>query len=152
MPARLEASEVEQDTYNAFISTTKMLKRAALAVFSAQGLSESQFQALDLLVDNGPMLMRKMSDAMLVTPANITGIVDRLEEKKLVNRTASTGDRRATIIEITPEGRTLHDRVGKKKAELVRKTLSAFTKEEQKAMYNLLDKFQREMSRSIGKD
>ncbi len=33
------------------------------------------------------MLMRKMSDAMLVTPANVTGIIDRLEEKKLVRRT-----------------------------------------------------------------
>ena len=96
--------------------------------------------------------MRKMSDAMLVTPANITGIVDRLEEKKLVRRTPSKGDRRVTIIEITPEGRTVGDRLGKKKSELVQKALMAFTKDEQKTLNNLLEKFRKEMSRSTGEN
>ena len=127
-----------------------MIRHAALRLFAEEGITESQLQALGLLVDNGPMLMRKLSDAMLVTPANVTGIVDRLEEKKLVRRTPGEGDRRATIIEITPEGKSLYEKVAKKKDDMVQKALATFTKDELLTLNSLLEKFQREISRSIG--
>jgi len=152
MPSRTETAEVDQEAYNSIIATYKVMRQSTLGLFSDEGLTESQFQALFLLAKSGPMLMRKMSDAMLVTPANITGIVDRLEEKKMVRRTPSKGDRRVTIIEITPEGRTVGDRLGKKKSELVQKALMAFTKDEQKTLNNLLEKFRKEMSRSTGEN
>ena len=152
MPSRTETAEVDQEAYNSIIATYKVMRQSTLSLFSDEGLTESQFQALFLLAKSGPMLMRKMSDAMLVTPANITGIVDRLEEKKLVRRTPSKGDRRVTIIEITSEGRTVGDRLGKKKSELVQKALMAFTKDEQKTLNNLLEKFRKEMSRSTGEN
>src|SRR5271165_6909183 len=69
--------------------------------------------------ESGSMLMRKMRDAMLVTPADVTGIVDRLEDKKLVRRTSGEGDRRATIIEITAEGKALYDKAAKKKDYMI---------------------------------
>ena len=103
-----------------------------------------------LLVENGPMLMRRMSDEMLVTPANVTGIMDRLEEKSLVRRTAGKEDRRATIIEITSEGKALYERVAIRKADMLQKALATFSKDELMTLNNLLEKFQREMSRSIG--
>jgi DNA-binding MarR family transcriptional regulator len=150
MPARTEAAvEVEQEAYNAIIATYKVIKHYTLGLFSEEGLTEAQLQALGLLVRDGSMLMRKLSDSMLVTPANITGIVDRLEEKKLIRRTSSKGDRRATIIEITLEGKALYDRVAKKKATLVQKALATFTREEQRTLRNLLERFQREMSSAI---
>ena len=96
------------------------------------------------------MLMRKMSDEMLVTPANVTGIMDRLEEKSLVRRTPGKGDRRATIIEITSEGKALYERVAIKKADMLQKALTTFTKDELMTLHGLLEKFQSEMSRSIG--
>jgi DNA-binding MarR family transcriptional regulator len=67
--------------------------------------TNARFQALEVLVENGPLLMRKMSDAMLVTPANVTGIVDRLEEKSRVTRSPGKADVRATMVVITPAGR-----------------------------------------------
>jgi DNA-binding MarR family transcriptional regulator len=148
----MEAGEVDQKAYNAVTAAYKVMARVSLRLFSEEGLSESQFRALALLSENGPMLMKKMSDAMFVTPANITGVVDRLEEKKLVRRTASKGDRRATIIEITPEGKAVGEKLAKKKGELIQKALVTFTKDEQKTLYNLLEKFQRQVSRSLSEN
>jgi DNA-binding MarR family transcriptional regulator len=148
--ARTETAKVDREAYNAIIATSKVIRRVGLGLFTEEGITESQFQALWLLVENGPMLMRKMSDEMLVTPANITGIMDRLEEKSLVRRTSVKGDRRATIIEITPKGRALCERVAIKKADMLQKALATFTKDELITLYSLLEKFQREMSRSIG--
>jgi MarR family 2-MHQ and catechol resistance regulon transcriptional repressor len=149
MPTRTETVEADREAYDGVISTFKVVRHAALKVFADEGITESQLQALGLLVENGPMLMRKMSDAMLVTPANVTGIVDRLEDKKLVRRTPGEGDRRATIIEITSEGKALYERVAKKKGYMIQKALAKFTKEELLTLSRLLEKFQREMSLSI---
>jgi DNA-binding MarR family transcriptional regulator len=150
MPARTETAEADQEAYNTVIATYKVIRHATLGLFTDEGITESQLQALGLLVKNGPTLMRKMSDAMLVTPANVTGIVDRLEEKTLVRRTPGKADRRATIIEITPEGQALYERVAIKKAAMVQKALATFTKEERLTLHSLLERFQTEMSRSTG--
>jgi len=148
VPTLAETSEVDQEAYNAIIATSKVIRHVAQGLFADEGITESQFQALWLLVENGPMLMRKMSDEMLVTPANVTGIMDRLEEKRLVRRTPGEGDRRATIIEITSGGKALCERVAIKKAEMLQKALTTFTKDELTTIHSLLEKFQREMSRS----
>ena len=148
MPSRTETVIADEEAYNAVSCTFKVIKHAAVGFFGEEGITEAQLQALELLVSNGPMLMRKISDAMSVTPANVTGIVDRLEEKKLVLRTSGEGDRRATIIEITPEGKALYEKVGKKKGEMVKKSLATFTKDEKITLIRLLEKFQKGMSRS----
>jgi DNA-binding MarR family transcriptional regulator len=155
MPARRQVVEVDEVSngtlaaYNAIIETYKVIRHLGLGLYSSEGLTEAQLQTLVLLATDGPMLMRKLSDALLVTPTNITGLVDRLEEKKLVRRTSNAGDRRATIIEITPEGRALQERMSKKKCELVQKALATFTKDEQKTLRSLLEKFQREVANSF---
>jgi DNA-binding MarR family transcriptional regulator len=149
VPVRPTTSRPDQEAYNAILSTSKVIRRVVLKLFVEEGITEPQFQALLLLVENGPLLMRKLSEEMLVTPANVTGIMDRLEEKSLVKRTPGKGDRRATIIEITPEGRALFERVAEKKADMLQKALAMFKKDELVTLHSLLEKFQKEMSRSI---
>jgi len=150
MPARARTAEVDQEAYNAIIATSKAMRHAGLKLFAHEGISDSQFLALSLLASSGPMLMRKMSDEMLVTPANVTGIMDRLEEKSLVRRTPGVGDRRATIIEITSEGKALYQRVAIKKAGMVGKAFATFTRDELLTLNSLLERFQKEMARTIG--
>ncbi len=150
VPARGETADIYQAAYNAIIATSKAMRHATLRLFVDEGMTDSQFLALGLLVSNGSMLMRKMSDEMLVTPANVTGIVDRLEERRLARRAPVKGDRRATAIEITADGKALYERVAVKKAAMVQKALATFTKDELMTLHGLLEKFQREMSRSIG--
>ena len=45
-----------------------------------------------------------LSRQLNVTPPNITGIIDRLEEKELIRRVRKLGDRRTTLIELTDKG------------------------------------------------
>ena len=42
---------------------------------------------------------------MMVTVSNLTGIVDRLEEKKLVTRKRDENDRRVVHVVLTDKGR-----------------------------------------------
>ena len=147
---RARTTDADQEAYGAILVTAKVVRRVSLRVFADEGMTDPQFQVLMLLVDKGPMLMRKLSDELLVTPANVTGIVDRLEEKGLVRRTSGKGDRRASIILITEEGKAMFDRVAVKKANMLREALRGFTRAELTTLHDLLEKFQREMSQSVG--
>jgi DNA-binding MarR family transcriptional regulator len=52
-----------------------------------------------------PMSASKISKQINVTPANLTGIIDRLEEKGFVKRVKKEGDRRTQLIVITDSGK-----------------------------------------------
>ena len=48
---------------------------------------------------------------MIVSAGNMTGLIDRLEKQKLVERFVRLGDRRVNLIKITKNGSSLLDRV-----------------------------------------
>ena len=71
------------------------------------GLTGPQSLVLRLLVKNGALSSADLSRQMYVTPSNITGIIDRLEKKGLVERIRKEGDRRVALINLTDSGQQL---------------------------------------------
>ena len=63
-----------------------------------------QYNVLLEISRNGPLPMRRLGDLMLVAPANVTGLVDRMERKGYVIRKRDKADRRLYLIEMTSEG------------------------------------------------
>lgn len=55
------------------------------------------------------MKMSDLSGVLRVSNGNVTGIVDRLETDGLVERKSVKGDRRAMLVLLTPEGKTMFD-------------------------------------------
>jgi DNA-binding MarR family transcriptional regulator len=64
-----------------------------------------------------PRPMGELASLMHCDNSNMTGIVDRLEERGLVRRTAAAGDRRVKLIEPTEEGRRVRDEMSRRMAE-----------------------------------
>ena len=52
-----------------------------------------------------------LSEKLLVTAGNLTGIVDRLEKQALVKRETNPKDRRQTFIRLTDQGREYCDKI-----------------------------------------
>lgn len=55
--------------------------------------------------------MTDLSQQLMVSNGNVTGIVDRLVKDGLAERQVSETDRRAFLVQITPQGRQLMDRI-----------------------------------------
>lgn len=51
------------------------------------------------------LTMRALSQRLMVTGGNVTGVVDQLETQAWVRRVAHPEDRRATLVQLTPAGR-----------------------------------------------
>jgi len=59
---------------------------------------------LGQLRDHGPMSPSELGDRLIVTRATVTGLLDSLERRGFVRRSAHPIDRRSLVVEITPLG------------------------------------------------
>jgi DNA-binding MarR family transcriptional regulator len=75
---------------------------------AAAGITAAQAAVLMMLSE--PQSMAKLAEQMGCDASNITGLVDRLEAKKLVVRSADEGDRRVKRIKCTAEGKAAVER------------------------------------------
>ena len=71
---------------------------------SRLGLSFPQAHALRLLDPKEPLPMSALAERLICDASNVTGIVDRLEARGLVERRSAEGDRRVKALTITPAG------------------------------------------------
>jgi MarR family transcriptional regulator, organic hydroperoxide resistance regulator len=82
-----------------------------MAVASELELSPPQVMALKMLEPGRPVPMRELARALHCDNSNVTGIVDRLEDRGLVERRGADNDRRVKLLEVTPEGEALRARL-----------------------------------------
>jgi DNA-binding MarR family transcriptional regulator len=68
------------------------------------GLTPARTHLLWELFHRGPSTQRVLADALGVTPRNVTGLVDGLEETGYLTRQPHPLDRRATLVTLTDHG------------------------------------------------
>lgn len=84
----------------------------------------------------------KMSDLARAThqsAASLTGVVDRLLDKQLVERGRPAGDRRQVTVSVTPRGQALVAEVKQARAEEMRAALGQLTAAQLAELQRLLD-------------
>lgn len=81
-----------------------------------------------------------LSRSMLVTPGNLTGLVDRAVRDGMVERRADPTDRRAWRIHITPKGQRAFRVAEQRHAERVNALFSMLSAAELETLSRLLDK------------
>ena len=67
------------------------------------GLSESDIDALELLIDTGAATAGRLSEVMGLTTGAVTRVIDRLEQAGYVRRETDPSDRRRVVVEVVPE-------------------------------------------------
>ena len=82
-------------------------RRSWAARCQAHGLSMIGFQVLALLEMHGALPMTRLAEEIGVALPNASGIIGRLAERGIVERTHDTLDRRIVLIGLTEEGRRL---------------------------------------------
>ena len=108
--------------------------------FGRWGISDNHYNVLRIL--NGadePVSQIEIGRRMLSSRANVTKLIDLLEERKFVRR-LSCDDRRVKLIELTDDGAkfiadTHHEIVG-----FAEEALKPLTKTEQKLLIEILNK------------
>src|SRR5687767_12702349 len=134
-----------ESAFRSLIKTLGLLKRVMEPHFARFGISGSQWSVLRTLhrseVDGHPALRQTdLGDRLVVRPASVTGVVDRLQRLGLVDRAASATDHRAKIVSLTEGGRDLVARVLQHHPAQMRRVLDGLNDPEQTQLQRLLDR------------
>src|SRR6266850_1739304 len=114
-------------------------QRAHLPVSGAEfDLSPVQCHVLHLIEPGRPLPMSRLADTLSCDASNVTGLVDRLESRGLVQRRPSPDDRRVKVLQLTPGGSRL-------RAQLLRRMagrslpLSKLSLQQQRTLVKILE-------------
>lgn len=108
--------------------------------FSRWQITDNHYNVLRIL--NGsdePLSQAEIGRRMLSTRANVTKLIDILEEKRFVKR-LPCGDRRMKLIEITDKGGKFLQDTAKEVLSFAEEALKPLSRQEQKSLYELLGK------------
>ena len=102
-------------------------------------LGDSDFRVLEVLLHKGPLPVNTIGPKVWLTPGSISVAVDRLEKKALVKR-KNTDDRRVRLVELTPKGRALINKIFRKHVTAMEHAAGVLSKEERLILLRLLKK------------
>jgi MarR family 2-MHQ and catechol resistance regulon transcriptional repressor len=144
-------NEVDADV-DALLVHNLLRTEAALSPHVDRGLRDlnltgAQFNALLVLRDARPdgLPLSEVGRRLVVTKANVTGLIDRLERQGLVQRDpgASPEDRRITHARLTEKGMALLEEALPRRRQVLAQTFAGLTPEEKTQLIGLLTRLRR---------
>ena len=92
-------------TWPIMTKASQAIARYAFQPLLAEGLGDSDFRVLDVLLHKGPMPVNAIGPKVDLNPGSVSVAVDRLYKKGLVSRVESENDRRVRTVSLTGKGR-----------------------------------------------
>jgi MarR family transcriptional regulator, transcriptional regulator for hemolysin len=118
-----EQTELKAAIIADFRSSMGELKCISSERLLRKGISMAQLHVLYLVESHGEMPMSRLAEMLDVSLSNATGLIDRIEERKLVERTRVPTDRRMVMVCLTPAGREMLDEIEVVREEILRRVL-----------------------------
>ena len=133
-------AEIEEELHVSIARTAALLERAVAKQLRPHGLTPTQYNVLRILRGAGPTgLCRNELGERLVTPVpDVTRLLDRMAEQKLIARQRSDEDRRLVRTYLTPKGLELVNQLDDDMRAGHRARLSEFSREEIKRLVDAL--------------
>lgn len=112
--------------------------RHAEADITRHGITLTEFGILEALYHRGPLLLGDLQRKILVSSGGVTYLVDRLEEKGLVERRHCPEDRRARYAALTSAGTRLLGDIFPQHTQSIARAMSGLSRSEQEEATDLL--------------
>ena len=104
------------------------------------GLCLTDFAALEALLHKGPLTISEIQDKVMLASGSMTAAIDRLEKMRLVVRKSTAKDRRARVVQLTPEGKRVATASFEKHGKDLEQVVSILTEKDKTQLYESLKK------------
>jgi DNA-binding MarR family transcriptional regulator len=115
----------------------KGTKRERFQLAQEYGLSPMQLFALGALEPGREVPMSSLAETLFCDASNVTGIVDRLEARGLIERRAASHDRRVKLLALTDEGVALRGEVTRR-MDVPPLEIAALSRDDKRALRDIL--------------
>jgi len=106
----------------------------AFKAWHRHALSLVHLNVLTALEAGGPLSMKRLAEALDVSDASATGIVDRMEKHGIVERRHGTEDRRTVLVYPTQAGAQVFDDMAAHRRGALSRVLAELSEEEMAAL------------------
>lgn len=93
------------------VSAYQAFERYSAPDVKAMGLTTTQFDVIATLGNQPPMTCKELGEKTLVTKGTLTGVLERLEAKGILERKLNPEDARSQMIGLTVIGQSLFEKV-----------------------------------------
>ncbi len=140
MPTHYQGTPEEIRALNTYIKLTRAANAVLARTFAHlkdYNLTGSQFGVLEALYHLGSLAQRELSDKLLVSPGNVTMVINNLEKRGLVVRKANPKDKRVSTVCLTDSGEALIADIFPKHVRGITDDMRVLTTDEQDALAGL---------------
>jgi MarR family transcriptional regulator, 2-MHQ and catechol-resistance regulon repressor len=106
------------------------MSRYVLPTLLQEGLGDSDFRVLEVLLHKGPMPVNAIGPKVDLNPGSVSVAVDRLYKKGFVSRVESVNDRRVRTVSMTEKGREMFIPLFRRHAALIKRAFQDVSSEE----------------------
>lgn len=130
-------------TWSILLRALRAIHHLALPPVLKEGLGDSDFRVLDVLLDQGPMPVNALGPKVDLNPGSVSVAVDRLYKKGLVSRVESESDRRVRTVSLTEKGRRVFVPIFRQHSALIKRAFQEISPEEQRQLEQVLERIAR---------
>jgi MarR family 2-MHQ and catechol resistance regulon transcriptional repressor len=116
------------------------MSRYVLPTLFEEGLGESDFRVLEVLLHKGPMPVNAIGPKVDLNPGSVSVAVDRLYKKGFVSRVESARDRRVRTVALTEKGREMFLPLFRRHRALIKRAFQDVSPEELQQLEGVLKK------------
>lgn len=131
---------MEQSFHHLLMSGYMLLQKRMLAKGKDAGLTMGQPKVLDYLGSHDGVSQRQIAAACCIEPATLTSLLNRMEERGLVERRTLHGNRRTFYVFLTELGRAMQRQVAADFAELEETAFRGVPDEERETALRVLER------------
>jgi MarR family 2-MHQ and catechol resistance regulon transcriptional repressor len=118
----------------------RSITRYILPTMMEEGLGESDFRVLEVLLHKGPMPVNTIGPKVDLNPGSVSVAVDRLYKKGFVSRVESSRDRRVRTVSLTEKGREMFVPLFRRHTALIKRAFQDVSSEELQQLELILKK------------
>ena len=129
-----------------------MMRCAGTGRMVRSGISMTHLHILWLLEHHGDLTMGRLAELVDVSLSNASGLIDRMEERGLVERIRVPDDRRVVLVRCSPEGERMRDEIEAVKQDQMRSILANLDMQQLTRLLGAVTDLRGAVAQEIGDD
>jgi MarR family 2-MHQ and catechol resistance regulon transcriptional repressor len=126
--------------YLILMQTSKAVQERIRLEMSENNLTITEFSVLEVLYHKGKQTIQQIGHSILISSGSMTYVIDKLEQRGLLHRSACPDDRRVIHVTLTDGGKEWMETIMPKHHELVNYMLGSLNNDEAETLVTLLKK------------
>ena len=117
-------------TLKSLVLTYQSFEQYSATHIKSMGLTMTQFDVIATLGNQPPMTCKDLGDKTLVTKGTLTGVLERLEGRGIIQRSVNPTDARSQMIGLTKKGQQLFEKVFPEHLQHLQKAFGQLSKQD----------------------